>query len=227
VSLDYAVRPIKTWPEDWRRDYPPDRYSPFSAKFSDTEALLHRELEQLGASNVIVQIDVPPTAMRIDGTLRANATANDPGVILSFTTPLFGALSYPCRAFAGRWGVPGWQANLRAIALGLEALRKVERYGIAERGQQYAGFAALGSGIALGPARMSLDEAARVLAEGTDGECDGGDLLWTATEADGDAVRRAFKQASAIHHPDVSGEETTERFQRIVDARDRLLEAAR
>lgn len=40
-----------------------------------------------------------------------------------------------------------WQHNVRSIALGLEALRAVDRYGISKRGQQYAGFrAALGSG---------------------------------------------------------------------------------
>jgi hypothetical protein len=40
-----------------------------------------------------------------------------------------------------------WRHNIRSIALGLEALRAVDRYGISRRGQQYAGFrAALTSG---------------------------------------------------------------------------------
>jgi hypothetical protein len=40
-----------------------------------------------------------------------------------------------------------WQHNVRSIALGLEALRAVDRYGISRRGEQYAGFrAALTSG---------------------------------------------------------------------------------
>jgi hypothetical protein len=40
-----------------------------------------------------------------------------------------------------------WQHNIRSIALGLEALRAVDRYGISRRGEQYAGFrAALTSG---------------------------------------------------------------------------------
>lgn len=34
-----------------------------------------------------------------------------------------------------------WQHNVRSIALGLQALRAVDRYGISRRGQQYAGFA--------------------------------------------------------------------------------------
>jgi hypothetical protein len=42
-----------------------------------------------------------------------------------------------------------WQHNVRSIALGLEALRAVDRYGITRRGEQYAGFrAALTAGSA-------------------------------------------------------------------------------
>lgn len=33
-----------------------------------------------------------------------------------------------------------WRHNVRSIALGLEALRAVDRYGISRRGEQYAGF---------------------------------------------------------------------------------------
>lgn len=35
-----------------------------------------------------------------------------------------------------------WQHNVRSVALGLEALRAVDRYGISRRGEQYAGFRA-------------------------------------------------------------------------------------
>jgi hypothetical protein len=38
------------------------------------------------------------------------------------------------------------QHNLRAIGLTLEALRAVDRYGVAQSGQQYAGFAMIGPG---------------------------------------------------------------------------------
>lgn len=43
---------------------------------------------------------------------------------------------------------PSWQDNLRAIALGLEALRKVERYGFVKDDEQYTGFKALTAGAA-------------------------------------------------------------------------------
>jgi hypothetical protein len=58
-----------------------------------------------------------------------------------------------------------WQHNVRSIALGLQALRAVDRYGITRRGEQYAGFAALPAG---GPDRergKRLVEAAGSLRE--------------------------------------------------------------
>jgi hypothetical protein len=75
--------------------------------------------------------------------------------------------------------------NLRAIALGLEALRKVERYGIAERGQQYAGFAQIGAGTAMGQSLdhvMTADEAARIVAEGAGAMWSANDLFLKSGE---------------------------------------------
>ena len=78
-------------------------------------------------------------------------------MILTLETRSLGTLVYDTDEF------PHWHDNLRGIALGLEALRKVERYGIAKRGQQYAGFAELGSGIPMGPLVMSVDDAIALL----------------------------------------------------------------
>ena len=55
-------------------------------------------------------------------------------MILSLTGSTQGDLRYPAHRFHG------WQDNVRAIALALEALRKVDRYGITQRGEQYAGW---------------------------------------------------------------------------------------
>lgn len=51
-------------------------------------------------------------------------------------------------------------ANIRAIGLGLEALRAVDRHGITTSGEQYAGFALLGSGGADAYHGRQLVEAA-------------------------------------------------------------------
>lgn len=45
--------------------------------------------------------------------------------------PRRGHLSYPCDTFTTL------QDNLRVIALALEALRMVDRYGVTRRGEQY------------------------------------------------------------------------------------------
>ena len=46
-------------------------------------------------------------------------------------------MSYPCDKYSN------WQANLRAIALSLEALRAEDRYGVTRRAEQYKGWAKL------------------------------------------------------------------------------------
>jgi hypothetical protein len=78
--------------------------------------------------------------IRLDGFPRANATPYSPDVIINFESK-YGPLRYGCNSF---WT---YQSNVRAIALGLEALRKVDRYGITRKGEQYKGWLALESGM--------------------------------------------------------------------------------
>jgi hypothetical protein len=124
----YQFRPL---PQPFKTKYRPG--SPFFAEYTDTEILLEREIRHLNARNVVLQADCLPSEIRLDGTLKANARLRSPGVILSFDSK-HGPLSYPCDKFNN------WQSNVRAIALALEALRKVERYGVTKRGEQYRGW---------------------------------------------------------------------------------------
>ena len=72
---------------------------------------------------------------------RSNArTPLHPGIELSFDTPQHGRLVYATDVCSR------WEHNVRSIALGLEALRAVDRYGITRRGEQYAGWKQLASG---------------------------------------------------------------------------------
>ncbi|MFC7344498.1 hypothetical protein [Saccharopolyspora griseoalba] len=106
---------------------------------------------------------------------------------ISFTSK-HGPLSYPCDTFTGPGG-RSWQANVRAIALALEALRRVDRYGVAGHGEQYAGWRAIESGT--GPeAPLTWESALRWLRSytGRDGD------LWSL-------LRIAARQA----HPDAGG----------------------
>lgn len=106
------------------------RVDSFSATWSSTQTLLHQELRALRATNPVLQLDVTDQMIRLDGQIRAAATPSSPAVRLVFDTRKHGTLSYQCDRQRK------WQGNVRAIALGLEALRMIDRYGIAETGQQ-------------------------------------------------------------------------------------------
>lgn len=209
MNYEYEIQPIKIWPEGWERFTPPTRYSPFSSSWAATRELLDRELGYLNARQVSIQIDVVDAAIRRDGMLRQGAKVDYPGVILGFNTKKFGGLSYPCNAFKAGPREEGWQQNLRAIALGLEALRKVERYGIANRGQQYAGFRELGSGLVAAP--MSETRALEILLEAA-GVIDDGEGDWDA--------QVLFRSAAQRHHPDAGGDEAY--FKLVVEAKEKL-----
>jgi hypothetical protein len=214
-------RPIKDWPDGWREaDRADAPWSPFKSTWESTLKLLDQELTFLGASEATLQLDTTEANCRADGGLRANAVVNHHGVILSFDSAKHGRLTYPCKAFdAPR---DPWRQNVRAIALGLESLRRVERYGIADRGQQYAGYAEIGSGIPLGAAGLTMEQAASFIAAWAGDDVDGGDLLWDEHTAALATVRSAFKAAAAVLHPDNGGDPAM--FDRLVKAKE-LLEA--
>lgn len=154
--MTVTFRPITLWPGE-----PTARrlVSRFQAGYQDTLDLLTRELRQLGASGAVVQLALQEKDIRRDGWPRAGARPTHPGVIVAFESR-HGPLSYPCDRFTD------WESNLRAIALSLEALRAVDRYGVTRRAEQYRGWQALpeGGGAAPGPdAEMGLEEAAELL----------------------------------------------------------------
>lgn len=210
-----TFRPIDVWPEGWKDPGRRRKTSPFRASYSSTLELLDRELKELGTSDAFMQVDAEPGQVRLDGQLRSGAKVGHPGVILTIDTKSHGVLVYPCDAFTPAYwrDGAGWQVNLRAIALGLEALRKVERYGIADRGQQYAGFGALPPATPMGAA-MTVEDAFCVLAEFDDSLCD---------HTGAEAVRSAYRIAAKTAHPDHGGDPET--FRLITEARDVLLNA--
>ena len=125
----------------------------FRATWENTLTLLQDEAERLDVQGqIVMQIDVQQPDIRADGMLRARAKVGDfPGVAVSFASR-FGPLRYATDVYEQRWSgaMPGWQANVRAIALALEALRAVDRYGVTKRGEQYQGWTALPAAHAQG-----------------------------------------------------------------------------
>jgi hypothetical protein len=137
--MDVRFRPLPEWP------YPPTKNRrskwAFKAGWQNTLDLLQHELGLLRARDVIIGAGFREQDLRLDGLPRSNAqTPEFPGVEVSFDTPTHGRLVY------GTDTCELWQHNIRSIALGLEALRAVDRYGITRRGEQYAGFRALPAG---------------------------------------------------------------------------------
>lgn len=187
------------WPGERTRNR---QRSPFKASYTSTCNLLGRELSHLGAKRVVIQADVDSTQIRQDGMFRADARFNGPGVILTFESK-YGPLQYPCDQFTH------WQANLRAIALALEALRKVDRYGVTRRAEQYRGWKAL---TFRGEQYFdNAEEAAKFLA--------GSDLAFgdpSLIMLDLDYAKSSYKQRAADAHPDQGGDPDV--FKRVTAA---------
>ncbi|QUW18867.1 hypothetical protein [Agrococcus sp. Marseille-Q4369] len=197
------IDPIGEWPGTMTRHRERSRFdSPMSA----TMDTLRRELWHLSAKNAALQVAIPASAFRLDGYPRSTAKAEHPGVILTLDSK-HGALSYPCDTF------DRWEDNLRAIALALEALRKVDRYGVTKRGEQYRGFLAIEATAA--PSGFANAGAAEEWLQKL--VVDGGITL-----AGINSTRALVRIAQRLTHPDRGG--SAEDFQRVGLAVDKLRE---
>lgn len=178
--------------------------SPFEASLSATLETLARELDQLAAKTIVLQVGYRERDLRLDGMPRADAKMQHDAVALSFESK-WGPLRYATNEFTQRWyrGQIGWQANLRAIALAMEALRKVDRYGVSKRGEQYRGWQAI-------PMKTGAPE----------------DVISTREDAQAflDQHGGTFAEAVKRLHPDVGGDEGL--FRAAVRARELLSGAA-
>lgn len=184
--MTYTVRPIS----DRTTFTGKHRRSSFDSSWTSTLNLLLAEVRQLKGRDLVMEIDVPESAIRLDGGLYANARPTSPGVRIAFES-MHGPLTYGTDAFNH------WQDNVRAIALGLEALRKVDRYGITKRGEQYTGFKAIGGGTALRASHMTLDEAWSIIGSYGVGAIADQRARGVTTD-----TRAAWRKARAANHPD-------------------------
>jgi hypothetical protein len=192
-----TFRPIERWPgtmtpaaERW------SRYR-FPATWQSTVNLLDHELCMADARNIVLQLDLTEADLRRDGLPRARANPGHPGIILAFEIPNVG----PVQRAVDRYD--HWQANLRAVALTMEKLRAVERYGVISTQEQYRGWAALPPPAA--NRQMTVEAAARFLAEqataaGAVG-CQPIELIG-ASKAPAERRRYAYHLAAQRLHPD-------------------------
>jgi hypothetical protein len=127
--------PLPVWP------YPPrpSQVDRFDSTWDATLDKLELEISRVDGDDVVIGVVASADAISMSGALRYRSKVTYPGAEVSFFKGA-GRVTFHTDAYGSL------QSNLRAIALGLEALRAVDRYGITSSGEQYAGFAALGPG---------------------------------------------------------------------------------
>lgn len=165
--------------------------STFRATYAQTLDLLQGELAQLGASHAVIETSHDRHERRKDGHPDARSHlrgSGRDGVRLSFTG-LAGPLQFSTDRFFG------WETNVRAIALGLKALRAVDRYGIGTRAEQYAGWAALPPG----ELPMTNARAIEIICRYANLDPAGSEPV---------VITKAWRAAVKVCHPDVNGGRT-------------------
>jgi hypothetical protein len=185
MALDYKFRSIDHWPRAFTKGR---RGSPFKSSLNQTIRLLGKEISSLNGKDVVFQIAIPSTRIRKDGMPYADTQPEHPGIILSFTGKA-GPIQMPCDAFTH------WHGNLRAIALALEALRRVDRYGVTSKGEQYRGWNQL-PGPIVTPEAMSV-EAAAMFIKVKAGFCSATAIMEHAAD-----FKSAYRAAALKLHPD-------------------------
>lgn len=193
-----TLRPIESWNGTFTS---PRQRSRFGAKFSDTLDLLTRELRLLdpkshGYPDTVLQMALREEDFRLDGLPRSTACPDHPGIILNITRRNGDHLSFPCDTFTD------WKDNLRAVALTLEALRKINRYGVSNTGQQYTGWKAI-EAPSSSPASHAATEAAAFLWKTAEMPEDLCPIL--KMKSDKDLTRKVIRAARKNAHPDRNG----------------------
>ena len=149
-----TFRPLPAWPHPSQKKRP----ATYQSSYEKTLADLEHEIDMLHGSEVVIGVVADEAALRFDGRLKANARLQHAGVELSFEVPGGRRLVFHTDVHEGH--ADSWKDNLRAITLGLGALRAIDRYGITASAEQYAEFAQLGAGGADAERGRRLVEAA-------------------------------------------------------------------
>ena len=177
------------WPEGWPRRARLE-HSNFKTPFVKARQELFWEVRRMGGKNVILSTNIP--LMR-DGMPRANYTPSDPAIAVYFSRKgkdvVFACDKY--RTVAD---------NIWSIVKTIEALRGIERWGATEMMERaFAGFARLPA-KAVETWREVLDFKPQDLVSA-------------------DRIDERFRSLVKMYHPDSGEIPDTDRFQKIVEAR--------
>lgn len=201
MKTPVSFRPLDQFPG--KRSSP--RRSQFKSTYSQTMELLDRELSHLQATDVVISLDCDERELRRDGMPRADCRPKSPAVVISFHSRKSGHMQFPCATFTD------WQDNIRAIAMSLEALRQVDRYGVTQNHEQYKGWSKLADHS---KPQMTPEQAANVIARHSKS-----DPYWILNSSD--KFRATLKSALVATHPDKHGGDET-KFREVQAARDVL-----
>jgi hypothetical protein len=170
----------------------------FTATWNETQSMLRLELDRLHASNIVLAADFTEADLKADGLPRANARQpRFPGVEIFFDS-VHGPLVYGTDTHAF------WQHNVRAIALSLQALRAVDRYGVTRSSEQYRGWRSITAGTASPTGDLSRHEAALFIAQNCQGGADV-ERVAAMIEADRSLASTHYRAAAKRLHPDKGG----------------------
>ena len=200
--LNARFVPIESWPGTPTAQHQ-RKSATFRATYLQTLDLLEDELQKLKAKEILIQAFFTREQLRNDSWPKTNAAPKDSGVIISFDSPK-GPLSFPCDNFTA------FDDNLRAIALALQALRAVDRYGVTKGNEQYKGWAQIAP-----PGDIPKPGDAAVLFEQLSGIAAAD--IFKSRETMQTAYRVAVKKA----HPDAQGG-SNEAFLKLSRAKEAL-----
>lgn len=213
MSVRIVCRPLQRWPGQLRKPGQ-RRRSPFSAPWTTTQELLEREIRQIGGREIVIQLAVGDSSIRRDGWPYAAARPDHPGATVVVPDSHHGRLSWSTDRYTS------WQANVRAIALSMEALRAADRHGVMQ-GRQYAGFRELAAGEEEQRAADTVEDAAQLLldAAGRDPASIGIDPARARAQVieRPDTRETVWRDAIKGAHPDVGGDAAA--FRRLQDAK--------
>ncbi len=204
--IDLRFVPIVKWPGKPNTDRQTAR---FKSGYLKTLEMLKDELGKIDAREVMVQTFHQEWQIRqADGMPKANQQPPHPGVILTFKKPTGPiilkegrrtravlSLSFPCDTY------PDYEHNLHAIALSLAALRAVDRYGVTQNAEQYAGWKQIAAPSSNG--FDSKEDAARWIVNNTNAPgCEGNPGTIRAVVEDVAFRQSYYRSAARMFHPD-------------------------